>query len=64
MSDTGMQSMIAATEDHLIDAIDFGKFRPTASYVVERKSVRIPFLAPIYAARGVTVMRATGADPG
>ena len=64
MSDTGMQAMIAATEDHMIDAIQFGKFRPTASYVVERKSVRIPFLAPIYSPKGVTVMRATIADPG
>ena len=64
MSDTGMQAMIAATEDHMIDAIQFGKFRPTASYVVERKSVRIPFLAPIYSPRGVTVMRAPIADPG
>ena len=64
MSDTGMQAIIAATEDHFIDAIDFGKFRPTASYIVERKSVRIPFLAPIYSPRGVTVMRATIADPG
>ena len=64
MTDTGMQAMIAATEDHLIDAIDFGKFRPTASYVVERKSMRIPFLEPIYSPRRVTVMRATIADPG
>ena len=64
MSDTRMQAMIAATEDHMIDAIQFGKFRPTASYVVERKSVHIPFLAPIYSPRGVTVMRATIADPG
>ena len=52
MSDTGKQAMIAATEDHLIDAIEFGTFRPTASYMVERKSVRIPFVAPIYSPRG------------
>ena len=56
--------MIAATEDHLIDSIRFGNFRATASYVTERKSVRIPFLAPIYKPSGVTVMRATVADPG
>ena len=55
--------MIAATEDHLIDSIRFGNFRSTASYVTERKSVRIPFLAPIYKPSGVTVMRATVADP-
>ena len=48
MSETGLHSMIAATEDHLIDAIRFGNFRSTASCVTERKSVRIPFLAPIY----------------
>ena len=56
--------MIAATEDHLIDSIRCGNFRQTASYVTERKSVRIPFLAPIYKPSGVTVMRATVADPG
>ena len=65
MSDTGLQAMISASEDHFIDAIDFSAVgRPTASYVIERKSVRIPFLAPIYSPNGVTVMRATIADPG
>ena len=63
MSDTGLNSMIQASKDHLIDAIDFSRLgRPTASYVVERKTDRMPFLAPEYTADGVTVMRCTLAD--
>ena len=65
MSDTGLNSMIQASKDHLIDAIDFSRLgRPTASYVVERKTVRMPFLAPVYTPDGVTVMRCTLADHG
>ena len=66
MSDTGLNSMIQASKDHLIDAIDFSKLgRPTASYVIERKTIRMPFLAPEYKADGgVTVLRCTLADHG
>ena len=65
MSDTGLNSMIQATKDHLINAIDFSQLgRPTASYVVERKTTRMPFLAPTYKSDGVTVMRCTLADHG
>ena len=57
--------MIQATKDHLLDSIDFSKLgRPTASYVIERKTIRMPFLAPEYKADGVTVMRCTLADHG
>ena len=65
MSDTGLNSMIQASKDHLIDAIDFSKLgRPTASYVVERKTIKMPFLAPTYKSDGVTVARCTLADHG
>ena len=65
MSDTGLNSMIQATKDHFINAINFSQLgRPTASYVVERKTVRMPFLAPEYKADGVTVLRCTLADHG
>ena len=65
MSDTGLNSMIQATKDHLIEQIDFSKLgRPTASYVIERKTIRMPFLAPEYKADGVTVLRCTLADHG
>ena len=65
MSDTGLNSMIQATKDHLISAIDFSKLgRPTASYVVERKTIRMPFLAPTYKPEGVNLMRCTLADHG
>ncbi len=65
MSDTGLNSMIAASRDHMVDAIRFDLLgRPTASYVTERKTVRIPFLAPEYKPNGVTVMKCTMADPG
>ena len=65
MSDTGLNSMIQASKDQLIDAVDFSRLgRPTASYVVERKTVRMPFLAPTYTPDGVTVMRCTLADHG
>ena len=57
--------MIQATKDHLINAIDFSALgRPTASYVVERKTIRMPFLAPTYKVDGVTVLRCTLADHG
>ena len=57
--------MIQASRDHLIDAIDFSRLgRPTASYVVERKTVRVPFLSPEYKSDGVTVARVTLADHG
>ena len=65
MSDTRLGSLVQASKDHLIDAIDFSRLgRPTASYVVERKTVRMPFLAPEYKSDGVTVMRCTIADHG
>ena len=63
MSD--LSSMISASQDALIDAIDFSKLgRPTASYVVDRRTVRVPFLAPKYSTDSVTVMRANIGDAG
>ena len=60
-----LAGMISASQDALIDAIDFSKLgRPTASYVVDRRTVRVPFLAPRYSVDGVTVMRATIGDAG
>ena len=65
MSDTGLANMVAASQDHLIDAIAFSRLgRPTASYVVDRRTVRVPFLTPSYSVDGVQVMRCTIADPG
>ena len=65
MSEAGLNSMIQASKDHLIDAIDFSRLgRPTASYVTDRRTVRLPFLAPEYKPDGVTVMRCTLADHG
>ena len=56
MSD--LSSMISASQDALIDAIDFSKLgRPTASYVVDRRTVRVPFLAPKYSTRGLNSPR-------
>ena len=63
MSD--LSSMISASQDALIDAIDFSKLgRPTASYVVDRRTVSVPFLAPRYSTDAVTVMRANIGDAG
>ena len=60
-----LASMISASQDALIDAIDFSKLgRPTASYVVDRRTVRVPFLAPRYSTDAVTVMRANIGDAG
>ena len=57
--------MISASQDPLIDAIDFSKLgRPTASYVVDRRTVRVPSLAPRYSTDSVTVMRANIGDAG
>ena len=63
MSD--LSSMTSASQDALIDAIDFSKLgRPTASYMVDRRTVRVPFLAPKYSTNSVTVMRANIGDAG
>ena len=63
MSD--LSSMISASQDALIDAIDFSRLgRPTVSYVVDRRMVRVPFLAPRSSTDAVTVMRANIGDAG
>ena len=60
-----LAGMISASQDALIDAIDFSKLgRPTASYVTDRRTVRVPFLAPYYSTDSVTVMRANIGDAG
>ena len=38
--------------------------KPSASYVIDRRSTRLPFLAPIYSPQNVQVARVVLADPG
>ena len=62
-----LHSMIAAHQDNIIESLDYGVLGPpSASYIVERRSTRIPFLAPSYApdGSGVSVMRCVLADNG
>ena len=60
-----LHSMIAAHQDNFIESLDFGVLGPpSASYIVERRSTRIPFLAPTYSVDGVSTMRCVLADSG
>ena len=62
-----LHSMIAAHQDNFIEALDLGVLGPpSASYIVERRSTRIPFLAPTYApdGAGVSMARCVLADSG
>ena len=60
-----LHSMIAAHQDNFIESLDFGVLGPpSASYIVERRSTRIPFLAPVYGPDSVSTMRCVLADAG
>ena len=62
-----LHNLISAQGDNFIENLDFAELsKPTASYVIDRRSTRVPFLAPIYgpAGAGVNVARAVLADPG
>ena len=60
-----LQNLIAAQGDAVIPNLRYADLAaPTASYVIDKRSTRVPFLAPIYSPTNVSVARAIIADPG
>ena len=64
MVDT-LHNLIAAQGDAIIPNLRYADLAaPTASYVIDRRCTRVPFLAPTYSPNNVSVARAIIADPG
>ena len=60
-----LHSMIAAHQDNFIESVDFRVLGPpSASYIVERRSTRMPSPAPVYGPNSVSTMRCVLADAG
>ena len=61
-----LHNLISAQQDNMIEDLTFADIaKPTASYVIDRRSTRVPFLAPQYSPEGgVSVARCVIADPG
>ena len=60
-----LHNLIAAQGDAVIPNLRYADLAaPTASYVIDKRSTRVPFLAPIYSSNNVSVARAIIADPG
>ena len=59
-----LHNLIAAQGDAMIPNLRYTDLAaPTASYVIDKRSTRVPFLAPIYSANNVSVARAIIAVP-
>ena len=60
-----LHNLIAAQGDAVIPNLRYADLAaPTASYVIDKRCTRVPFLAPIYSPNNVSVARAIIADPG
>ena len=61
-----LHNLISAQQDNIIEDLSFADIaKPTANYVIDRRSTRVPFLAPQYSPQnGVSVARCVIADPG
>ena len=60
-----LHNLIAAQGDAVIPNLRYADLAaPTASYVIDKRCTRVPFLAPIYSANNVSVARAIITDPG
>ena len=60
-----LHNLISAQGDAIIPNLQYEELAaPSASYVIDRRSTRVPFLAPIYFPSNVQVARAVIADPG
>jgi len=60
-----LHNLIQATGDAVIPNLRYSDLAaPTASYVIDKRCTRVPFLAPVYNPNNVSVMRAIIADPG
>ena len=60
-----LHNLISAQGDAIIPNLRYAELAaPTASYVIDRRCTRVPFLAPVYSPTNVSVARAVIADPG
>ena len=60
-----LHNLIAAQGDAVIPNLRYADLAaPTASYVIDKRCTRVPFLAPVYSPNNVSVARAIIADPG
>ena len=60
-----LHNLIAAQGDAVIPNLRCADLAaPTASYVIDKRCTRVPFLAPVYSPNNVSVARAIIADPG
>ena len=54
-----LHNLISAQGDAIIPNLAYEELaNPSASYVIDRRSTRVPFLAPIYSRQNVQVARA------
>ena len=59
-----LHNLIAAQGDAVIPNLRYAVLAaPTATYVIDKRSTRVPFLAPIYSANNDSVARAIIAEP-
>ena len=59
-----LHNLIAAQGDAVIPNLRYADLAaPTASYVIDKRSTRVPFLAPIYSPNNVSVVRTIIAEP-
>ena len=60
-----LHNLIAAQGDAVIPNLRYADLAaPTASYAIDKRSTRVPFLAPTYSPTNVSVARSYRADPG
>ena len=60
-----LHNLIAAQGDAIIPNLRYAELAaPTASYVIDRRCTRVPFLAPTYSPNNVSVASSIIADPG
>ena len=60
-----LHNLISAQGDAIIPNLKYAELSaPTASYVIDRRCTRVPFLAPVYNPNNVSVARVVIADPG
>ena len=61
-----LHNLISAQQDNMIEDLTFANIaKPTAAYVIDRRSTRVPFLAPQYSPQGgVSVARCVIAESG
>ena len=60
-----LHNLISAQGDAIIPNLAYEELaKPSASYVIDRRSTRVPFLAPIYSLQAARVVGVVLAGPG